>query len=169
MECPICYEKAAEDDCQVLECTHSLCKNCLSKLRQRICPLCRASINIPSKFMPSILEDNTYDWNIEDIEWERVEIYDSDFRIQIRNRRSRNRRRSRLERNREMLEASSRIPDVVSDVHIAEIMYGISIFRDISIPARSVSDKQQQKKRNKRSVWKYNYSRNTSKYIRNKK
>lgn len=168
MECPVCYEKAAEDKCQVLECAHSLCKKCLSKLRQRNCPLCRAPINIPSKCMASIVEDDTYDWGMEDIEWERVEIYDFDFRVQVRNRRTRNRRnrRSRYERNREMLEASSRIPDVVSEVHIAEIMYGISIFRDIPTPTTSVGDKHRQKMRNNRSIWRHHSSHNTSRYVR---
>jgi len=42
MECPICYDSGTLDE---LKCSHTVCKLCISKLINRICPLCRAPID----------------------------------------------------------------------------------------------------------------------------
>jgi len=50
--CFVCYNfKAGEGKIVFLECLHSLCENCLSKLQVNCCPFCRteikAEINLP--------------------------------------------------------------------------------------------------------------------------
>lgn len=45
MECPICYDTQTLD---VLNCSHSICKDCICKLKKRICPMCRIPINVDS-------------------------------------------------------------------------------------------------------------------------
>ena len=43
-ECPICYIEIPENAFKILECKHSLCNLCFSKLRSRVCPFCRYPI-----------------------------------------------------------------------------------------------------------------------------
>lgn len=43
-ECTICFEKVY--NLVVLKCLHSLCKNCLSKLKKQTCPFCRKTIRL---------------------------------------------------------------------------------------------------------------------------
>lgn len=54
-ECPVCYEKTADDD--FLLCGHWLCTVCFRKLK--ICPLCNfpLRININLSYMSSILKN----------------------------------------------------------------------------------------------------------------
>lgn len=48
-ECQICYDLIINDDSMVvLECSHSLCEDCLNKLVVQICPFCRHPISLPS-------------------------------------------------------------------------------------------------------------------------
>jgi len=44
MECRICYENVPSNNLEILECSHSLCKKCLGKLRCLLCPFCRNPI-----------------------------------------------------------------------------------------------------------------------------
>lgn len=158
MECPVCYEKAADDNYQKLECNHSLCKSCLSKLRQRNCPLCRSPINFG--ILP-MAPDNS-----DEILWERVDAYNFEFSVEVQSvpvRRRRRRRRRRHHNNGELGIPSPRISDVVSTNEIQEIVYDMTVSFSITEPI-SVSDRQRQKARHQRAVWKRCQSHNTSRY-----
>ena len=82
-ECLICYENN-ENTTEIifLACLHSMCKICLSNLRQKVCPFCRTVIS------PSILA------NINETNHELglFELFESPIRIRFR----RQRRRIRL-------------------------------------------------------------------------
>lgn len=161
MECPVCYEKAAEDNCQILECKHSLCKSCLSKLRQRNCPLCRAPINfgiilkIPDNF--------------DEIIWQHVDSYNSEFNVEIQNGPIRHRRRRRRDiHQHNNAYTDIRLPyisDVVSINEIREIVYDMTTSLTITEPI-SINDRQRQKARYQRAVWRRGQSHNTSRYVR---
>jgi hypothetical protein len=152
MECPVCYEKVTEDNCQDLECSHSLCKLCLSRLHQRICPLCRAPITFSyvQRLLPAV-EDTD-----EDNEWESTHSYEFEFSVEVRIPHiQRRRRRRRRERNRVRdISDDSVIPVVVSEVHMAEILLGVSITTEDDFPLVSKSDRYKQKVRQGRNRWK---------------
>ena len=98
MECPICYDSGTLDE---LKCSHSVCKLCISRLINRICPFCRAPIDgeNPVVSSPEIVE----------IEFEEnfisTEIYTVDFSRPSR----RARRRRTRDHNREVEDIISRI------------------------------------------------------------
>jgi hypothetical protein len=156
MECPICYETAAVDNCQRLKCPHSICKLCLSKLHQHLCPLCRAPFDFTCE--QHFLHTN----NEINIEWEDISNYDFEFSVEVRtsnrHRRRRNRRNGIVGNN----DSASHVPLAISEVDISEILYETHISRDELIPLMSESDKDKQKVRNGRNRWKEHYTHNTA-------
>jgi hypothetical protein len=157
MECPICYEISAVDNCRQLQCPHSICKLCLGKLQRHICPLCRAPFNFSHEYSTHD-NDNELTVNSSDIEWEHISNYDFDFSVEVS---TRNRRR----RNNRILEVNngvSHTPLVISEVHITEILYDTHTIEDELVPLISESDKIKQKHRNARNRWKEQYKDNTA-------
>jgi hypothetical protein len=147
MECPICYEEVTETACQKLECAHSVCKVCFSRLHQCRCPLCRAPITFLSR---SNLSDDEQD---EGIEWENIYTYDFEFSVETRMSRI-NRRRRRRERTRAReSNVIPNIPDVISPRHLAEA--SAAIIQNERIELVSEPDKNRQKVRNSRNRWRY--------------
>ncbi len=50
-ECAICFECVVQQEKAVIkECNHGFCVDCISKLKQSVCPLCRAEIKIINVF-----------------------------------------------------------------------------------------------------------------------
>lgn len=44
LECCICQETKNKKDVKIFKCTHIVCKNCFTRLRDTTCPMCRADI-----------------------------------------------------------------------------------------------------------------------------
>lgn len=173
MECQVCYETATEDDYQELECSHSLCKLCLSKLCQRKCPFCRAPINLPYKeqLLPVQNDDEDFYLNEDDnVGWVDVNIHNFDFSLEINNYnqrvRHRRRRNRRSYRERTVNTDISRIPTIISEEEVNEILNNDSLSGNNSEISKSTSDAIKQKARFKRNRWKYCNSYISSKYVR---
>lgn len=49
-ECGICYISCLIGSIVYLECCHSLCRECLKKLQNHVCPFCRHAISPPVWF-----------------------------------------------------------------------------------------------------------------------
>ncbi len=45
IECCVCFEELPED-VETTDCDHAVCQDCLGKLRQPTCPMCRAPIEL---------------------------------------------------------------------------------------------------------------------------
>lgn len=167
MECPVCYETAADDKYQTLECTHSLCKLCLSRLRQRICPLCRAPIKISYRrqLLPTAADDE-FNWSPEDIEWERVNSYEFEFSVEVRTTRlsRRRRRRNRSGRNRGTQVGLPRIPIIISDANMADMSASVSVPSEEPTPVATENDHRRQKTRYGRHQWREDRAHMISRY-----
>jgi len=125
MECPICYDSGTLDE---LKCSHTVCKLCISKLINRICPLCRAPIDDENSVALSS--------EIIEIEFEEnfisSEIYTVDFsRVSRRARRRRTR-----ERNREVEDIISRILTIPFQVSFRDLE---SIESEVEVPEQVTS------------------------------
>lgn len=48
--CSVCLDNIKENDKIILECNHVFHKDCIKKLNNFICPLCRSNINIKKIF-----------------------------------------------------------------------------------------------------------------------
>lgn len=172
MECQVCYETATEDEYKKLECSHSLCKLCLSKLRQPKCPFCRAPINLPYREQLLPVQNDDEDFNlteINNIESIDINIYNFDYSLEMNNynQRVRNRRRRtrRSGRERTVNTDISRIPTNISEEEISEILNNESLQGKNSEISKSTSDNIKQHARFKRNRWKYYNSNISSKYV----
>lgn len=109
MECQICFNTVIlENIIQLTECSHSLCKLCLERLRNRNCPFCRAEINlpeIPQNLLPTEVESDFLFDEIVEEELHQIDInVYIDMDIRTRNRRQNryiNRHRNRYRNNYE--------------------------------------------------------------------
>jgi hypothetical protein len=45
IECCVCFEELPED-VETTDCDHAVCQDCLSRLRQPTCPMCRSPIEL---------------------------------------------------------------------------------------------------------------------------
>jgi len=152
MECQICYETVAENNLEILECAHGLCKKCYALLRTRNCPFCRTPIikitttpiNIPqlTTTVPNFIE--------EELEYE--------SHIQQSTRFRRQRRRDRELRQRIQQQATNNIPTSLSEYEIDNITQQISTSPiTTTIQNQSISDKRRQKYRSQRNISRRNY------------
>ena len=135
MECPVCFEVKDKDKTSLLDCDHFLCKLCLRKLVNHICPLCRHPIG------PQFL-------NNRDIIWDSVDMYDFDFSIERRVRRRRNRE---MERRNVIQNVTQPIPEIISMQTMNEIFNETYI--SVNHNQTFVSDKRKQKFRHNRNRW----------------
>jgi hypothetical protein len=174
MECQVCYETATEDEYKKLECSHSLCKLCLSKLRQPKCPFCRATIILPYKeqLLPVQNDDEDFNLNeVDNVELIDVNMYNFDFSLEMNNYNPRIRhRRRRMNRrsNREITLNTdiSRIPTNITEEEISEILNNDVLHGNNSEISKSTSDNIKQEARFKRNRWKYCNSNISSKHVR---
>lgn len=166
MDCPICYETVPEDDRKVLQCNHSLCCGCLSKLRANTCPFCRAPINT----------DNNVQLNDDDREFEDeiIEVYlpiihhygtyaqmQQTQRRQMRRLRRRHTRRLRRRQAQRRRRQEITLPApslIISEAEIEDITSTPETHeRSVEgIKPGHISDKKKQKYRNARNRWKKN-------------
>lgn len=168
MECPICYDTVSEDKYQKLECIHSLCKLCLSRLHQRACPFCREPISFSfiQMLLPTNNDDDNVTWNLDDMNsGDDYNFYELDIYTHIpRQRRMRRRRRSRQMILRDP--GNTPIPNVVSEIDIIEILHGIKDTQnEQSSQCGSASDKQRQKIRHERNRWRRQQSHITAQHL----
>lgn len=174
MECQVCYETATEDEYKKLECSHSLCKFCLSKLRQHKCPFCRAPIILPNKeqLLPVLNDDEGFNFNDDNnLEVIEIDMYNYDFSLDINNYnqrvRHRRRRRNRCPNRERTVNADiSRIPTNISEEEISEILNNDIFQVNNSEISKSTSDDIKQHARFKRNRWKYCNTNISSKYVR---
>lgn len=153
MECPVCYENVTKDDYQALECLHSICNICFSKLHQRVCPLCRATISVSydqqiSTYMENVNEEFL---DLESVILESIHNYNFGVELHTSRLNIRRRRRNRYERNQNRATAVGfRIP-FVSNIYIPE---NINVdIEEIDLFVTE-SDKYKQKVRQERNRWK---------------
>ena len=146
MECRICYETVTKDNIEFLECTHSLCQSCLSKLRNSLCPFCRAPIG--SVQVTPVLEQPTPISNPIRLQ---VEF---DIEPPIRSRR----RRQRRDRRTLSLE-SCPVPLFLSLDEINEILCTLC---DTTTPPEAVQtpDIEKQRRRYGRNRWRRDIAHN---------
>lgn len=152
MECGICYDTVTEENFKVLECNHSICKCCFSKLRSYTCPFCRTPI--PSYFdqlLPSFESDTEDNFLI-------INVYDDftdDTPIIPRIRNERRRRRRPRPRNESNQQNS--IPSILTSEEVRSITQQISNIimpnENIIVYNDSISDRNQQRQRTKRNRW----------------
>lgn len=151
MECEICYETVAENDIEILECAHGLCKKCFSLLRTRNCPFCRtiirrisAPIAPVNSFVEQIVPENDYSY--DGLAYESMIIESVRFR--------RRRRRNYEERQRTRQQSHANIPTTISDIELNHIMDHVSTSPIITSQKHHTSDKNRQKYRHNRNKWK---------------
>lgn len=125
MECPICYDSGTLDE---LKCSHTVCKLCISKLINRICPLCRSPIDDENSIARS---SETIDIEFEE-NFISSEIYTVDFSRPSR----RARRRRTREHNREVEDIISRIFTIPLQVSFRDLE---SIESDVEVPEQVTS------------------------------
>ena len=153
-ECPICYIETSDNAFQILECAHSLCKLCFSKLRSRVCPFCRTPIGTKKRKKkqqrryrpePQAFISERERRNVSIIENITVEEI-----IPPLNRTRHRRRRNRTER------PFITVPINLTDREIDFIESSDSSLDNRPIPIirnSSVSDKKKQLYRKKRNRW----------------
>lgn len=89
LDCLICYDfQDKKGEMVYLACSHSLCKDCLSKLRCNACPFCRTVIN--REVYTDVSTKNTERTVIERID-NLESVYQQSIRIRVRRRRRRTR------------------------------------------------------------------------------
>lgn len=151
MECNICYENVTEDNIEFLECSHSLCQPCLSKLRNSLCPFCRAPIrnvqDVPPPCPPPTPVSNPIQVHV-----------DLDVRTPIRSRRRRQRR------ERTTLSFASYSAPFLNLDEINEILSNLRDTTTSSV-ARSTSDTERQKRRSGRNRWQHDIAHNGTRNI----
>uniref|UniRef100_A0A6C0EK28 RING-type domain-containing protein n=1 Tax=viral metagenome TaxID=1070528 RepID=A0A6C0EK28_9ZZZZ len=89
--CHICYEQQDDGRMVYLQCTHSLCDICLTRLHQRACPFCRSVISediLPKRRSVNSIIPTDYE-----------NIYGGTLRIRVRRRRRHHRTTSEIEDN----------------------------------------------------------------------
>ena len=142
MECYICYETVEEGEIRVLECAHSLCQRCLSRLRVHICPFCRTSIERSHQDIVSHREGpSSVSAREEDLEHAFSMI-----------RRGRRRMRRRRERPSQ-LPVLRHIPPLLSDEEVAELRTAASVAQLSDSESKSRSDDLLQRARRERARW----------------
>lgn len=148
MECHICYEIVTEDNIEFLECSHSLCQSCLSKLRNSLCPFCRAPIRYVQ--VTPLLETPPTPISSP------IQLHvDPDIGSPIRSRR----RRQRRERRTLSLE-SCPVPLFLNLDEINEILSNLCDTTTSRLEASSTSDTERQKRRSGRNRWRQNIAHN---------
>lgn len=155
MDCDICYETVTEDKLQILECAHTLCKSCLSKLRNRNCPFCRNPISSTTQQREETLET----LSIRIVDEQEVERYDIDIHNTLQ-RFNRRRRRDREERERIRDEVFRNIPREMSEYETQSILTHFNNHRIndslVIISPISAPDSVKQKHRHHRNRYKNN-------------
>ena len=148
MECQICYETVTENNLEILECAHGLCKKCFSLLRTSNCPFCRTPIK---KITPEEQPHEIFSirmFNNEDLEHE----YDPIIIQSVRFRRRRRRNYEQRERLRD--QARTNIPTIISDTEINNILNHVSTSPITDNRKHHISDKHKQKYRHNKNKWK---------------
>lgn len=141
MECPVCYETVTGDKINVLDCAHSFCIICISKLLAPKCPLCRTPIVKP----------NINNWNDDSY------IIDVDVVIPIRQSRPR-RRRPRQDRDNQQ---NYTIPSIVLP---GEINNNAIVLLPPPPPLLYRDDVIMQQNRSNRNSWRQNNTHNRSRW-----
>ena len=146
MECRICYETVTEDAIKVLGCSHSLCQICLSNLRNRTCPFCRAPIETPIETLSPQLLPLIISPSILHIET----AIPTQSRRRIRHPRT--------------FPSRGQVPLDLTIDEVSEILD--RMYNSIDIPKvshnNSTSDRIKQKQRNRRNRYNRNFSRSFS-------
>ena len=141
MECGICYEYVSQDNIEILECAHSLCRKCLGKLHSQTCPFCRNPF-INNFLIPSYDNSDT-EYLIEDINL----IFSNSLRLEqniIRNRARRNRRNRRRRHQRNNCHITTSLnPSTPQQIE--------NISEENNIISRN--DKNRQNRRHNRNRW----------------
>ena len=154
IECGICYESKIGADFEVLDCNHSICKCCLSKLRSHTCPFCRNPI--PSYFDKLLPNENDYIFPNDN---ENIP-YEIDIELTILTQRTRQRQRQRRRReNRNTFQNNyEENSSIVSNSHMNDILNQINITlnnqQNIVHKKESISDKHKHKNKYHKNSWK---------------
>ena len=158
MECGICYGIIPEENFKVLECMHSICQSCFSKLHSYTCPFCRTPISELTKNIVNDYSDDNNDDNNDNNEI--IEILHN----QPTNRRSRRSRRPRTRRN-----YPNNIPQNISTQDINAIRQQISTLHlpteIITYNNESIPDNNRQRLRSIRNRWR-NYNNHQTPILR---
>lgn len=56
--CPICYSSLENIYSIKTPCNHEFCLNCISKLKETICPICRKNIQLKNNYIFNLIEIN---------------------------------------------------------------------------------------------------------------
>ena len=146
MECTICYETVHEGEIQVLECAHSLCQICLGRLRSRICPFCRTSIERTTRHADARPGSDEEPYFVFSSELEQA--FSVSAAVNRRNRRRRRRRDTPI------------FPMVGRPVPLSLSQEEVATLRTVQLPAlpsiqgsRSRSDNDLQKARRRKARW----------------
>jgi hypothetical protein len=157
MECGICYSIIPEENFKVLECMHSICQSCFSKLHSYTCPFCRTPI---SELNKNIFNNYSDDYHDDDDNNGIFEILYN----QTTNRRSRRNRRSRARRNH-----PNNVPQNISTQDINAIRQQISTLQlpteIITYNNESIPDNNRQRLRSIRNRWR-NYNNHQTPILR---
>ena len=155
MDCIICCDTMPENQMKQLECSHTLCMVCLSRLRTRSCPFCRHAITIPyiQSLLPTLPDTeiepdaSLYTQNIEGMIFQLyypIPDLENENLIYPPTRR----RRRALNRHTRTNTSTNNIPTNLSTTEVATIRALLQPQKEKLPPAKeSISDRNRQKKR----------------------
>tara|TARA_A100001011_G_C14314995_1_gene847553 strand:- start:2462 stop:2944 length:483 start_codon:yes stop_codon:yes gene_type:complete len=158
MECGICYETKSDNNFEIFECFHSVCKSCISNFRTYVCPFCRKPIVIrgSEEIFDEININEQRESSLVSNNYENID----DRRIRTRHRRRR--------RNRSPV-SNSNMPDttLINDNVVFEIIEQLQELEPVNTnDIRNVNERQKRRNRPYNNRWNrinhlYNHAHNT--------